>query len=158
MPLATPINFPKWLSENEHLLKPPVSNKLMQRGDFQIMIVGGPNGRTDYHINPTEEWFYQYKGNMTLRVVEDGSNFKDITLSEGDMFLLPRMQIIIERNRPTGHNDILRWYCDKCRGVVYQDTFYCTDLGTQLKPVIERWANTPEIRTCPHCGHANPAK
>ncbi|TPX30374.1 3-hydroxyanthranilate 3,4-dioxygenase [Synchytrium microbalum] len=167
--LAPPLNFPKWLKENAGLLQPPVNNFCLWNDDFVVMVVGGPNARTDYHINPTAEWFYQTKGEMLLKIVDDGV-FRDLAIKEGEMFLLPAntphnpvrfantIGIVMEQRRPIGSNDSLRWYCEKCRKIVYQESFYCTNLGVQLKPVIEKWANQPNLRECKSCGHHNPVK
>ncbi|KAI8807024.1 3-hydroxyanthranilic acid dioxygenase [Cladochytrium replicatum] len=168
--MLMPVNFPKWIEENSHLLKPPVNNFcLWNEADFTVMAVGGPNKRTDYHINETEEWFYQYKGDMLLKIVDKGE-FKDIAIKEGEMFLLPgnvphnpvrfadTVGIVLERKRPENSLDRLRWYCEQCKKIVYEESFHCIDLGVQLKPVIERFANEVELRTCKHCGHVNSAK
>ncbi|KAI7847530.1 3-hydroxyanthranilic acid dioxygenase [Circinella umbellata] len=170
--LLPPINFTKWLAENEDKLQPPVNNHLLFRGDDTIvMVVGGPNKRTDYHINETEEWFYQIKGEIIIKVVDNGV-FRDIHVGEGNMFLLPAntphnpvrfvntVGIVIERVRLPHHIDTLRWYCEntECREIVYQDSFHCTDLGTQLKPIIELFASDEKLRTCKKCGTVNHAK
>ena len=82
-------NFQKWIDENEHLLKPPVGNKkVFEDGDMTVQVVGGPNERTDYHDDPVEEFFYQLKGNMVLKVGDHGK-FYDVPIKEGDVFLLP---------------------------------------------------------------------
>ncbi|ORZ02443.1 3-hydroxyanthranilic acid dioxygenase [Syncephalastrum racemosum] len=168
--LLPPINFNKWLEENGHLLQPPVNNFLLHKGkDTTVMVVGGPNRRTDYHINETEEWFYQVKGDLVIKVVDEGE-FKDWHVREGEMFLLPpcvphnpvrfanTIGIVVERVRLPHHTDALRWYCSECQEIVYEERFHCTDLGTQLKPIIERFEQSVDLRTCKQCGTLNHTK
>ena len=82
-------NFQNWINENQHLLKPPVGNKqVFEDGDMTVQVVGGPNERTDYHDDPVEEFFYQLKGDMVLKVVDNGK-FYDMPIREGEVFLLP---------------------------------------------------------------------
>jgi cyclic beta-1,2-glucan synthetase len=66
-------NFPEWIEENKHLLKPPVGNKQMfpTGDDFITMVVGGPNQRTDFHVDPYEEFFYQISGERRVNVMSD---------------------------------------------------------------------------------------
>ncbi len=126
-------------------------------------IVGGPNARTDYHINETPEWFYQYKGAMLLKVV-DQTQFKDIVITEGSMFLLPAntphnpvrfantVGIVLEQKRPADSFDKLRWYCQACHKVVEEAAFHCTDLGTQIKEAVVAFEKDLDRRVCKHCG------
>ena len=82
-------NFQNWIREHQHLLKPPVGNKkVFEDGEMTVQVVGGPNERTDYHDDPVEEFFYQLKGDMVLKIVDHGK-FYDVPIREGDVFLLP---------------------------------------------------------------------
>ena len=90
MPVLPPINFKNWIEENRYLLKPPVGNKVVyEDGDFMIMVVGGPNSRKDYHVDPVEEFFYQLEGDMLLTIM-DGGKRVDVPIKEGEIFLLPK--------------------------------------------------------------------
>lgn len=133
--ISLPFNFHKWVSENQDKLKPPVGNFMFYHGEFKVMVVGGPNERSDYHIEDGEEWFFQIKGDMSVKIVDNGE-FKEIPIKEGEMFLLPAkvphspqrpkdtIGIVIERERKKDELDGLRWYCEKCKEVVYEEWFY----------------------------------
>lgn len=55
MALSIKHNIPQWLEENERFLEPPVMNKLMYgAGQLKVMYVGGPNIRSDYHLEEGE--------------------------------------------------------------------------------------------------------
>ena len=86
--IRRPFNLQAWIDEHRHELKPPVGNKCIYDGDFIVMVVGGPNARTDYHYDEGPEWFYQLEGEMVLRIQEDGAP-RDITIRAGENFLLP---------------------------------------------------------------------
>ena len=55
--LPAPLDLQAWIDEHRHLLQPPVGNKCIYDGDFIIMVVGGPNQRTDYHYDEGPEFF-----------------------------------------------------------------------------------------------------
>lgn len=162
--LTPPINLTKWIDDNRELLKPPVGNKkVWEDTNFDVFIVGGPNQRKDYHIDPSEEFFYMIEGDMVLKVVEDGA-FRDVTIREGEIFLLPPMVphspqraadtvgLVIEHKRQPGDHDGLRWYCDGCGEVLHEESFYLTDIVGQLKAAIgDFWADDAK-RTCGACG------
>lgn len=126
--------------------------------------MGGPNARSDYHINETAEWFYQYRGSMLLKVVEEDKSFRDIPIREGEMFLLPpntphnpvrfadTVGIVLEQPRPADSQDRLRWYCQNCSEIVHEASFHCTDLGTQIKEAVNDFKANDEKRKCNHCG------
>jgi 3-hydroxyanthranilate 3,4-dioxygenase len=158
-----PFNLKSWIEENRHLLKPPVGNKMIHNGNLMIMVVGGPNQRTDYHVNPGEELFYQIEGDIVLRVMEDGKP-RDVPIRQGEMFLLPAgiphspqrpadtVGLVIEHKRPERANDHMRWYCKKCGAVVHDAEFHLVDLGKQLKPILEEVHASESLRTCKNCG------
>src|SRR3546814_10850329 len=86
--LPIPLNLQAWIEEHRHLLKPPVGNKCIYDGELIVMVVGGPNTRTEYHWDEGPEWFYQLEGEMVLRIQEDGAP-RDMPIRAGEIFLLP---------------------------------------------------------------------
>jgi 3-hydroxyanthranilate 3,4-dioxygenase len=135
---------------------------VFENTEMMIMVVGGPNTRKDYHIDEGEEFFYQLEGNMILRIMDDGKP-KDITINEGDIFLLPprvphspqrfenTIGLVIERKRQYGELDGFQWYCDECNTLLYEEFFTLTDIVKQLPPIFDGfWANN-DARTCKSC-------
>ena len=163
MALQAPFNLKAWIDEHRDLLKPPVGNTMLWNGAFMVMVVGGPNQRTDFHVNPGEELFYQVEGDIVLRVMENGRP-RDIPIRQGEIFLLPAniphspqrpantVGLVIEQARPAEANDHMRWYCKKCGAVVHDAEFHLVDLGKQLKPIIEQFRTSEKLRTCKECG------
>ena len=169
--MLLPIDFPKWIEEHKHLLKPPVGNQqIWQDTDFIVTIVGGPNQRTDFHDDPYEEFFYQLKGNMVLRTIQDGA-IVDIPIREGHIFLLPphvrhspqrpeegSIGLVIERRRPEGALDAVEWYCQQCHGLVHRVEVQLKSIVKDLPPLFDAFYGSEMLRTCRTCGTVHPGK
>jgi len=170
--LPPPLNLQAWIEEHRHLLKPPVGNKCVYDGDFIVMIVGGPNARTDYHFEDGPEFFYQLEGEMVLRIQEmdDAGRgaVRDIPIRAGEMFYLPprvphspqRMPdsvgLVIERKRLAQENDALMWFCIHCNHKLYEESFHLVDIEQDFFRVFERFYRDDALRTCSACGTVNP--
>jgi quercetin dioxygenase-like cupin family protein len=84
-----PINLENWIEENRERFKPPVSNRYLYDGrDFFVMVIKGPNARNDFHLVDSEEYFYQLKGDIKVRVRE-GDRIVDHIVKEGETFFIP---------------------------------------------------------------------
>ncbi|MFN4121983.1 MAG: 3-hydroxyanthranilate 3,4-dioxygenase [Flavobacteriales bacterium] len=166
MPIQRPFNFKKWIDENRHLLKPPVGNQQVYKTaeNFIVMVVGGPNKRKDFHYNESEEFYFQLEGNMVLRIIEDGKQV-DIPINEGEIFLLPpkvphspqrpenTVGLVMEMIRRPEDKDGFQWYCESCNNLLFEEYFHLEDIVKQLPPVMDRFYESDEKRTCQKCGN-----
>jgi 3-hydroxyanthranilate 3,4-dioxygenase len=158
-----PINLQSWVAEHRQLLKPPVGNKPIWDGDFLVMVVGGPNKRTDYHINPGGELFYQVEGDIVVRIIDDQKP-RDVAIRQGELFLLPAgvphspqrtagtVGLVVEVPKFAKGVHHLRWYCRSCNAVLHDFAFEPADLGTQIKTMIGEFNSSTALRTCKQCG------
>lgn len=164
MALMAPFDFKQWIDEHRHLLKPPVGNQQVftDNDDFIVMVVGGPNARKDYHLNDTEEFFYQLEGNMTLKVMDKGQP-KDIAIKEGQIFLLPAgvphspqreaqsIGLVMEIRRQPEQKDGFMWFCENCGNKLHEEYLHVNDIVAQLPPVMNRFWDSKALRTCGQC-------
>ena len=164
--MAKPFNLMGWVAENRHLLRPPVGNKQVYLGndEYIVMVVGGPNGRKDYHWEDGEELFYQLEGDISVKIINEDGSPETIHIREGEMFLLPprvphspqrpadTIGLVIERYRRPGEMDKLMWFCDRCNHQLHEASFALEDIGVQIKAAIQEFMGNESLRTCDQCG------
>lgn len=165
------IDVQDWIDEHLHLLKPPVNNQTMATGkDFIVQILGGPNQRTDYHLDPYEEWFYQIKGDIDVNVMtRDGP--KSVHIGEGQAWLLPgdlphspqrpdpdSIGLVIERVREEGMLEKFQWYCLECNALIHEIELQVRNIVEDLPPVFTRFYDDERARRCVNCGALHSGK
>jgi 3-hydroxyanthranilate 3,4-dioxygenase len=145
--LGKPFNFTQWIDEHAHLLKPPVGNKLVfDHAGMVVQVVGGPNRRVDFHDDPVEEFFYQIRGDMILKIAE-GGKIEDVRIREGDVFLLPShvrhspqrpmdgsVGLVVESARRPDDTDGFEWFCLHCGARVHRIEIRVKDIVKDLPP------------------------
>ena len=164
-------NFANWIEEHQHLLKPPVGNaQIWEDTDMMVTVVGGPNKRTDYHDDPVEEFFYQLKGDMILKIADNG-DFYDLPIREGDIFFLPShvrhspqrpqegsIGLVIEPKRQPGELDAFEWYCFECGSLVHRVELQLVSIVQDLPPLFNAFYVDEKARSCSNCGALHPGK
>jgi 3-hydroxyanthranilate 3,4-dioxygenase len=166
-------NFQGWIEENKDKFKPPVGNaQVWEDGEMMVTVVGGPNARRDFHDDPTEEFFYQLKGDIVLRIMETpGKPPLDIPIREGEIFLLPKhmrhspqrgagtLGMVVEVPRPPEDSvDAFEWYCPNCHQLVHRAEVKVKSIVTDLPPIFEKFYGNESLRKCKHCGTVHPGK
>lgn len=151
--MEAPFNLLSWIEANKETLRPPIGNRQLfkaQWENFVIMVVGGPNDRTDYHDDPGEEIFYQIRGDVTLKLITPSGDRSEVVVREGEIFLLPAhtrhspqrpagcVGLVIERYRQPGEVDALEWYSDSGE-LEFRGEFLVKNIEQDLGKVIAAW-------------------
>ena len=169
--LVRPFDFTAWIDANAHLLKPPVGNKrVFTEGGMVVQVVGGPNQRVDFHDDPVQEFFYQLRGDMVLKIAEGGV-IHDLPIRQGEVFLLPAhmrhspqrpmagsVGLVVESPRPPGARDGFEWFCFGCGALVHRVEAVVTDIVRDLPPLYEAFYADARARTCRKCGEVHPGR
>lgn len=153
--MPDPIHVASWIRAQGASLVPPVGHGVMWRDDaYEVLVVRGPNTRTDFHINSTPELFYQLRGDLVLRL-RRGDRVVDQRVRQGQLVVLPagvphapqRGQdtwgIVVEQ-RGASHTFV--WYCAACGRERRRKTRGLDSL-TQLDDVL-RGAPTGVCEAC----------
>jgi len=166
--VQAPLDLNNWIETNRHLFKPPVSNRYVYDGrDFFVMVIMGPNARNDFHLVDSEEFFYQLKGDIKIRIRE-GERIVDHLVREGETFFIPAnvahapvrppdtIGLVVERRRPPGEREHVIFYCENCQALVEDIDFDCADIVQAFsQAMLDFWADDAR-RTCKKCGHKVP--
>ena len=167
-----PFHLERWIEEHREELRPPVANQQMfADGDMIVMIVGGGNVRTDFHDDPREEFFYQLKGDMILRIMHDEDlPPEDMVIGEGEIYLLaPHVKhspqrpdpesigLVVENARVDGDLDAFEWYCPTCHQMIHRVELPLASIVDDLPPLFDAFYGDHAARTCSRCGTVHPA-
>ena len=157
--LRRPFNFASWIDAHSHLLKPPVGNKLVfEDAGMVVQVVGGPNQRVDFHDDPGEEFFYQLRGDMVLKV-HDAGRVHDVPIRAGEVFLLPAhlrhspqrpeagsVGLVVENARRPEDRDGFEWFCFECGALVHRVEIAIADIVRDLPPLFAAFYADREAR------------
>ena len=165
----SPFSLRGWIDGHRELLKPPVgAERIWKDSQLLIMIIGGPNARRDFHIDPSDEFFYQLEGDMVLEYIDGAGRRQCAAIREGDVFLMPAntphspqrpantVGLVVERVREPSEPEGYAWYCERCDVKLYALARGAGDLLLDLRRVSEQFNASEALRTCNACGYVQP--
>ena len=132
---------------------------------FLVKLFDGPtpSDRSDFHINPRAEFFYQLVGDMECHLME-GTQHHSMVIREGEMYVIPRLVphlnrrppgsigLVIHEERLPDDLDGIAWFCESCGHQLLRRDYRFEDLRKQLPVLVAEFLASEEHRTCDACG------
>jgi len=144
-------------------------NVLWQTDDSIAFVARGREGRSEFHVDPSDEVMYMIKGDMNLHYRTGDGEEKVAVIREGEILHCPAgtphsprfapdsYVLVLERKRRPAEPDRFLWYCPACGAPLYEAVRQVGDWRDD--PVSEVYADfysTEAHRTCGKCGHVTP--
>ena len=142
---------------------------LWQTDDTIAFVARGRAGRSEFHVDPSDEVMYMVKGDMALHYRTPEGEEKILTVREGEIMHCPagtphspRFQpdafvLVMERKRRPHEQDRFLWYCPSCGGQLHEAVRHVADYRDDpVSRVYDEFYGSPSHRTCAACGHVVP--
>jgi 3-hydroxyanthranilate 3,4-dioxygenase len=142
---------------------------LWQTADTVAFVARGRAGRSEFHVDPSDEVMYMLKGDMALHYRTPEGEEKVLTLREGEITHCPAgtphsprfapdaFVLVLERKRRPDERDQFRWYCAACQAPLYATTRHVADYRDDpVSQVYAEFYGSEANRTCARCGHVAP--
>lgn len=155
-------NLKKWIEENRGNWGQ--RRTIWENSDFIAFVTRGPNRRSDFHIDPGDEIFYQLEGELNLHYMTPAKKHEIAVIKAGELFLLPAnvphsprrpdgsWTFVVERKRRPDERDRFVWYCEKCNTQLYETTVRFDDPSDAVKKAYDAMRANDKLRTCRQCG------
>lgn len=161
------VNFPEVMATINASPKPV--SILWQTPDTIAFVARGRVGRSEFHVDPSDEVMFMIKGDMALHYRTPEGEEKILTVREGEIMHCPAgtphsprfardaFVLVMERKRRPDERDRFLWYCPGCGAQLYEATRHVTDYREDpVSRVYEEFYGSEAGRTCQKCGHVTP--
>jgi 3-hydroxyanthranilate 3,4-dioxygenase len=156
-------NLRRWIDENRGNWGR--RRIIWEDSDFISFVTRGPNNRTDFHIDPGDEIFYQLEGELNLHYMTPDQKPEVAAIKEGELFLLPAnvphsprrgegsWTLVVERKRRPDEQDRFIWFCEKCNTKLYETVLQFNDPSEAVQTAYDSMKANEKLRTCSNCGY-----
>jgi 3-hydroxyanthranilate 3,4-dioxygenase len=154
----SPLHLASWYGER--LCDAPSSAPhSLHAGDLLVLLVSGPAVGEWFHVNASDEFLYQVRGEATLELI-DGCRLRAIRMSEGFGMTVPAgvahrpvrlpksVGVVVERRRAPHELERFCWYCRHCACLLHAVNGRAGQSGDALLTVEKDLASSP----CSSCG------
>jgi 3-hydroxyanthranilate 3,4-dioxygenase len=148
---------------------PKPVNILWQAPDSVAFVARGRVGRSEFHIDPSDEVMYMVKGDMDLHYITPEGERKVAVVREGEVIYCPAgtphsprfapdaFVMVFERKRHTDEQDRFLWYCDQCGATLFETERHVPDYREDpVSQVYDEFYGSETNRTCAKCGWVAP--
>ena len=142
---------------------------LWQTADTVAFVARGRVGRSEFHVDPSDEVMYMLKGDMALHYRTPQEEERVLTVREGEIMHCPAgtphsprfapdaFVLVLERQRRADERDRFLWYCPSCGAQLYEAVRHVADYRDDpVSRVYEEFYGSETHRTCLRCGHVAP--
>jgi 3-hydroxyanthranilate 3,4-dioxygenase len=157
------INFAEVMAAIQRSTRPV--SILWQTGDSIAFVARGRAGRSEFHVDPSDEVMYMVKGDMALHYRTPEGEEKVLTVREGEIMHCPAgtphsprfapdaFVLVMERKRRPAERDRFLWFCPGCGAQLYEAERHVADYREDpVSRVYEEFYGNEANRTCKRCG------